>query len=427
MAMFSGGVHPRDCKGLTAGKEIGVCPEPEEVYISLSQHIGAPAVPVVQAGDRVLRGQLIAKKADGLSANVYASVAGRVREIGGHITARGKKTPHIIIENDHTDESVSLSPLPDFSQQSVLSRIEEAGIVGMGGAGFPTAAKLSVGGRADILVVNGAECEPYISCDNAVMLRYTGEFLAGVRHCMTASGAQRAVIGIEKNKPEAIARLRSNLPENVSVMPLRTRYPQGAEKQLIRSCTGRTVPEGKLPVDAGVVVVNVYTAFSVYRAVEENIPCYERIVTVSGRAVERPQNLWVKNGTLFRVLAEYCGAKENCARIVSGGPMMGEAVFSLKECATKTVSSLLFLDETECETKIASVCIGCGKCVQACPMGLLPVYIDAAVLRKDYAEAKRCGASSCIGCGCCSYVCPANRYLVQSVKLGKKIIAERKI
>ena len=427
MAIFGKGVHPKGHKTRTSGAEIGVCPAPREAYIPLSQHIGAPAVPVVAAGERVLRGQLIARKAEGISANVFSSVAGTVRGVVGHISGGGKKADHILIENDGTDESVLLPPLAALTPESVLARIGEAGIVGMGGAGFPTAAKLNVQGRADILVINGAECEPYITCDERIMLEYADELLRGIRHCMLACGAKNAVIGIEKNKPEAIALLSAKCGGGISVKPLRTRYPQGAEKQLIYSCTGRTVPEGKLPADAGTVVVNVHTALAVSRAVDENIPCYERVMTVGGGAAKRPGNFWVRNGTPLRELAAFCEADENCARIVSGGPMMGEPVFSLKVCATKTTSSLLFLSEGECENKVASVCIGCGRCVQACPMGLSPTFIEEALFRKDYAEAKRYGAPSCIGCGCCSYVCPAKRFLAQSVKLAKKIIRERNI
>ena len=244
---------------------------------------------------------------------------------------------------------------------------------------------------------------------------------------MLACGAERAVIGIEKNKPEAIAHLARQCGEGISVKPLRTRYPQGAEKQLICGCCGRTVPEGGLPADAGVVVVNVHTALAVQRAAVQNIPCYERVMTVSGGACARPGNFWVPNGTPLHAVADYCGGREDCARIVSGGPMMGEAVFSLKVCTSKTMSSLLFLEEGECRTRTASACIGCGRCVQACPMGLMPVFIDAAVLAKDYAAAKRFGAAQCIACGCCSYVCPAERYLTQSVRLGRKIVKERKL
>ena len=427
MAIFRGGVHPDGCKQLTRGAPIGRLPAPPAVWLPLSQHIGAPALPVVAAGDRVLRGQLAAKKAEGLSANVYAPIAGTVKGVVRHITAGGKKQDHILIEGDGSDESVSLAPLASFTPEAVLARIEEAGIVGMGGAGFPTAAKLNVRGRVDTLVVNAAECEPYITCDERIMLEYTGELLQGVRLCMLACGAERAVIGIEKNKPEAIAHLARQCGEGISVKPLRTRYPQGAEKQLIYGCCGRTVPEGGLPADAGVVVVNVHTALAVQRAAVQNIPCYERVMTVSGGACARPGNFWVPNGTPLHAVADFCGGREDCARIVSGGPMMGEAVFSLKVCTSKTMSSLLFLEEGECRLRTASACIGCGRCVQASPMGLMHVFIDAAVLAKDFAAAKRFGAAQCIACGCCSYVCPAERYLTQSVRLGRKIVKERKL
>ena len=429
---FKNGVHPIGAKYLTRDLPIEQGPIPEKVYIPLSQHIGAPAVPVVAVGDKVKKGQLIAKANQGLSAPVFSSVAGEVKGIVTHITMTGKKREHILIENDFTEEEVFLPELTEYTRESVLQRIFDAGIVGMGGATFPTFAKLNIGNRdAEVLVINGAECEPYITCDFRIMLEYTDSLIKGIIAVMLACGAKKAVIGIEDNKPEAISALKEALSDcelDITVETLKTKYPQGAEKQLIYACTKKVVPEGKLPIDAGTVVVNVHTALAVFDAVYENKPSYERIMTVSGKCVKSPKNIRVKTGTMMRQIAEFCGADDEKAdQIISGGPMMGENVFSLKACTGKGSASLLFLDKSENDEREAQACIGCGKCVQACPMGLMPVYIESSLFAKDLEGAKRYGAKSCIACGCCSFVCPSKRYLKQSVLLAKKLINERGI
>ncbi len=402
-------------------------PTPQTVSIPLSQHIGAPAAAVVAVGDEVKVGTMIGKAASFVSANVFSSVSGKVTDIVTCRTAIGAKATHIVIENDGAYEEDFLEPLLSPDAAEIKSRVAEAGIVGMGGATFPTHVKLSPKTPVDVLIINAAECEPYITCDYRLSLEKTSEIFKGVEYMMTALGVENAYIGIEENKPDAIAKLSALATDRIRVIPLVTKYPQGAEKQLIYAITGRVVPEGALPSDVGAVVDNVHTAFAIYEAVELGKPSFMRAMTVSGKACTRPGNYWVRNGVGYKDIAAYCGETDDAKKVISGGPMMGFAQTDLAPSTGKGTSSLLFLTEEEVSSgdKPISACINCASCASHCPMRLMPMFIERAVEAEDAALAKKYHALSCLECGCCAYVCPARRPLVTAMRRAKKLIKEK--
>lgn len=424
---FKNGIHPGDKKSLTADKQIQILPAPETVYIPLIQHIGACCLTQIKEGDRVLQGQLLACNENALSSAIFSSVSGTVTGFKELPSASGGKVSHIVIQNDFKDEKITLPPLENPTGEDILNRIKEAGVVGMGGAAFPTHVKLKPpkSKKVDTLIINGAECEPYITCDYRIMMEYTDQLVKGIELAAKALGVQNIYIGIEDNKPQAIEKLKKY--SGINVVPLKTKYPQGAEKQLIYAITKRKIPLGGLPMDVACVNDNVHTAYSIYKAVYEGEPCYERVVTVSGGAADKSGNYIVKTGTLYSHIAQTCGLLSEPLKVISGGPMMGFSLFTLDVAVTKATSSILFMTKEEVNTLPAEACINCGRCARACPMFLMPMYIDSCTIAKDYKSAKRYGAIDCIECGCCSYVCPTKRPLVQSIRLAKKIIRERKI
>lgn len=394
-----------------------------EIAVPLSQHIGAPAVPVVQAGDTVLCGQLLARAEGRVSANVHTGVSGTVKAVEERADGRGGACLHVVIEPNGAEGKDFLPPLSEPTGEEIAARVQEAGITGMGGAGFPASVKLSPRNPVDILLLNGAECEPYLTCDDRLMREQSEKIVRGAHYLASALNAKRIIIGIEKNKPAALEIFEKS---DLEVVALKKRYPMGSEKHIVYCCTGRKIPAGGLPADAGVSVHNVATAFAVCEAVEEGKPLFERIVTVSGAGVETPANLLVPFGTPLSALAEHCGVKEDAVKIVVGGPMTGAALTGCDGVVTKTTSGLLFLTENETNSAAPTPCINCGKCADVCPMRLMPMQIEFYTACGNFEDAEKYGgASHCIGCGACSYICPARRPLTQAIRTAKQALRRK--
>ncbi|HEY5510210.1 MAG TPA: electron transport complex subunit RsxC [Prolixibacteraceae bacterium] len=424
-----GGIHP-GAEKLTAGRTIRVLSLPEKVILPVVQHAGSPAAVIVKVGDRVKTGSLIARMSGAVSANIHASVSGIVTKIEETVDASGYKINSVQItrEGDDWDDSVSLTPvIKDFTPQEILQKIKEAGIVGMGGASFPTHVKLEIpeGMKVDTLLINGVECEPYLTADHQLMLEKGEEILQGTQLLMKVLGVDRAIIGIEVNKPDAIHSL-NNLSKKyvgITVEALAMKYPQGSEKQLIQALTGRQVPPGALPASVGVLVNNVATTYAVYEAVTKNKPLIERVVTVTGKSVKLPGNFLVRIGTPINELIEAVGGMpENTGKVVIGGPMMGRTVANLHIPVTKGMSGIVLIPDSEASRQTDLPCIRCAKCVEGCPMNLEPYLMMQLVEKGMWDLAEENHITDCMECGSCSFTCPSARPILDNIRIGKSKI-----
>ena len=432
---FKGGIHPDDGKSLAKDKAIvEIRPKGLLVY-PLSQHIGAPAAPVVAVGDHVLKGQKIAEAGGFVSAPIYASVSGTVKAIEPHFNPTGAKVNCIVIENDGEYAEVEyapVKPLEEMTKEEILNAIGEAGVVGMGGAGFPTRVKLSPKEpeKIDHIIANCAECEPYITADYRRMMETPELLVGGMKVVLSLFDNAKGIFAVEDNKPDCIAKLKELVKDEprMEVMALKTKYPQGAERQLIFATTGRAINSSMLPADAGCVVDNVETMINIYQAVVLGRPSMERIVTVSGDAVVEPGNFKVLFGTNQAELVEAAGGfKGEAKKVISGGPMMGFAMFTLDTPVTKTSSSILCLSRDAVAEFEPTACINCGRCVDACPSRLIPSRLADYAEHHDEEKFTQMSGLECVECGCCSYVCPAKRQLKQSIGSMRKIaLANRK-
>lgn len=437
-----GGVHPPENK-LSANEPIQTLPLPKQVSVPLNQHLGAPAEALVQKGDAVKVGTLIAGKGKAfISANIHSSVSGTVFKIDEVLDASGYRNKAIVIkvEGDEWEESIDrsheLKKEITMERDDILKKIEEMGIVGLGGATFPAHIKYMVSDdrRADTLVINGVECEPYLTSDHRVMLERADEIMVGIQVMMKAGKVDRAIIGIEANKPDAIEHMTAKAKDypGIEVAALKVQYPQGAEKQLIKSVLNREIPSGKLPLDVGCIVNNVGTALAIYEAVQKNKPLIERVVTITGKQLKKTGNFMARIGTPATMLLEALGEEmpENTAKIISGGPMMGKAVNDLDIPITKGTSGLILVPENEAKRKTASNCIRCGKCITVCPMGLEPYLLEKLSQRDRFDDCETDRIADCIECGSCSFTCPSSIPLLDYIRYGKsnvmRIMRERR-
>ena len=434
-----GGIHPKECK-LTAEIPTVCAPIPAKAIFPLSQHIGAPAVPVVKRGDKVKVGTKIAEAGGFVSAPLFSSVSGTVEKIDSVFDATGYRVPAIVVKVegdewedsiDRTDKIESLADHPELTPEKIVEKVKEAGVTGMGGAGFPSYIKLSPPKDAtiDAVVINGVECEPYITSDYRLMIEHADEIIVGIELIMKAVSAPKAYIGIEINKPKAISLFISKTKNisSIEVVALKKRYPQGGEKQLVDAVLGREVPPPPaIPATIGVVVQNVGTAFAIYQAVMKNKPLFERYTTVTGKNVTNPQNFLVRMGTPIKILINVCGGlPDGDIKLIAGGPMMGKALVSETVPVCKGTNCVTILSGAESKRKSLEPCIRCAKCVSVCPMGLEPYLIATLSARKRWEPLEDEFITSCIECGSCQYTFPAHRPLLDNIRIGKSAVMKR--
>jgi len=427
-----GGVHPEGKKDLSADRPIRALPLPKRLYISLQQHIGAPASPVVSVGERVLKGQLIAAAQGAVSAPIHAPTSGIIAALGDHVAPHpsGLPVPAITLESDGEDKWIATETVDDpfaLTPEDIAARVGAAGIVGLGGATFPAALKLNLSRNSGVqtLIMNGGECEPYLTCDDHIMRERAGEIIEGIRLIAYAVSAKEVLVGIEDNKPEAIAAMQAAAKESaIKIVVMPSMYPMGSEKQIIQVLTGKEIPAGGRPADIGVLVHNVATAFAVQQAIRYGKPLISRIATVSGGAIKIPCNLEVLLGTPVNALISFAGGyAQPAARLVLGGPMMGQQFTNTDVPVVKGTSGVLALTSKEIGAAEPSPCIRCSTCVRACPVGLLPLEMASRIRASDLASAVAFGLKDCIACGSCSYVCPANIPLVHYFNYAKGDLA----